>query len=140
MNKFIGIGRITKELELKYTTNNKACVNFTIAVDKLVNGEKKADFINCVVWEKQAENLVKYCHKGSKIAIDGVVNTRTYDKDDGSKVYITEIVARMIEFLDSKDSGTKQEAVSPYDYQSEPKEDPFKDFGDNVVIDDNFLD
>ena len=99
MNKFIGIGRLTKSLELKYTITNKACVNFTIAVDKLVNGVKEADFINCVAWEKQAENLVKYCHKGSKIAVDGSISTRTYDKEDGTKVYITEINSRMIEFF-----------------------------------------
>ena len=78
INKVILIGRITKDIELKYTETQKAVATFTIAVDR---SDKQTDFINCVVWNEQAENLKKYQSKGSKIAVDGNIQTRTYEKD-----------------------------------------------------------
>ena len=104
MNRTILIGRITKDLELKTTQSNIPVVTFTLAVDKQFkddSGERGADFIQCVTWRKTAENLVKYCGKGSLIAVDGRISTRDYDTDNGKR-YVTEVVADDIQFLDSK--------------------------------------
>jgi len=123
MNKFIGIGNITKPLELKYTASSKAVASFTIAI----NGyNDTTDFINCVVWDKQAENLVKYCSKGSKVAVEGRLSTRSYDDKDGKRVYITEITATNIEFLNSKEESKED---MPQEVYAEQQEDPFSEFG-----------
>ena len=115
MNRTILIGRITKDLELKTTQSNIPVVTFTLAVDKQFkddSGERGADFIQCVTWRKTAENLVKYCGKGSLIAVDGRISTRDYDTDNGKR-YVTEVVADDIQFLDSKkdDEPSKPEYV-----------------------------
>ena len=102
MNKVTLIGRITKDLELKYIgEKNTANVKFNLAVDNYENGQKGADFIPVTVWGKQAENLCKYCGKGSQIAVNGALKIRSYDKD-GVKKYVTEVLAdgfNGIEFL-----------------------------------------
>ena len=102
MNKVTLIGRITKDLELKHIgEKNTANVKFNLAVDNYENGQKGADFIPVTVWGKQAENLCKYCGKGSQIAVNGALKIRSYDKD-GVKKYATEVLAdgfNGIEFL-----------------------------------------
>lgn len=102
MNKVALIGRITKDLELKHIgEKNTANVKFNLAVDNYENGQKGADFIPVTVWGKQAENLCKYCGKGSQIAVNGALKIRSYDKD-GVKKYVTEVLAdgfNGIEFL-----------------------------------------
>lgn len=102
MNKITLIGRITKDLELKHIgEKNTANVKFNLAVDNYENGQKGADFIPVTVWGKQAENLCKYCGKGSQIAVNGALKIRSYDKD-GVKKYVTEVLAdgfNGIEFL-----------------------------------------
>lgn len=139
MNSVNLIGRITKDLELRYTTSNIACVAFTIAINngKDKNGEeRKADFPRIYVYEKQAENLVKYCDKGRLIAIDGRIKTRDWLREDGTKVYETYVIANRIEFLESK---PREEAPLPEpEYTSKetvPESDPFKDFGEQIEID-----
>src|SRR6056297_1449137 len=104
MNKTILIGRITKDLELKYTQSNIAYCKFTLAVNRSFkeDGEYKADFIRCVAWRNQAENLCKYQGKGSHIAVEGRIQTGSYDDQDGKRVYTTDVVCDSIEFLDSK--------------------------------------
>ena len=93
MNKVTLIGRITKDLELKHIgEKNTANVKFNLAVDNYENGQKGADFIPVTVWGKQAENLCKYCGKGSQIAVNGALKIRSYDKD-GVKKYVTEVLA-----------------------------------------------
>ena len=118
--------------------------NFTNA-----NGEREADFINCVVWDKQAENLAKYQHKGNQIAVEGRIQTRNYDDKDGKRVYVTEILATNISFLDAK--GTSNGAGSfnniPEPSMEQPsttstvsvEKDPFEAFGDSIEISDNDL-
>ncbi len=112
MNRTILIGRITKDLELKTTQSNIPVVTFTLAVDKQFkdeSGERGADFIQCVTWRASAENLVKYCGKGSLIAVDGRISTRDYDTDNGKR-YVTEVVADNIQFLETKkDEQPKQD-------------------------------
>lgn len=92
-----------RDPELKYTQSNLAYCKFTLAVNRKYskNGEKQVDFINCVAWRKTAENLAGYMSKGSKIAVEGNIQTVSYTNKNGAKVYTTEVVAENIEFLDS---------------------------------------
>lgn len=102
MNKVIFIGNLTHNLELKYTSYNKAVLDTSIAVQRPYsnqNGERETDFINIQVWGKQAENLKKYCEKGSKIAIDGELRTSSYEKSDGTRGYRTFVLVENVEFL-----------------------------------------
>ena len=111
MNKVVIIGRLTKDPELKYTPGNGTAVTtLTLAVDNYnsKSGEKGADFIPVVIWGKQAENTAQYMVKGNQIAISGRISTRSYDAKDGTKRYVTEVVADMfngVQFL-SKSNGT----------------------------------
>ena len=107
MNKAILLGRLTKDPEIKYTQSGKAVASFTLAVDrrKSASGEKQADFISCVAWEKTAETIGNYCGKGQQIAVEGRIQSRSYDAQDGSKRYVTEVVASDIEFAGSRPQG-----------------------------------
>jgi single-strand DNA-binding protein len=113
MNKVVLIGRLTKDPELKFTPGSGTAVaSFTIAVDKRVKndtGEKQADFISIVVWGKTAEYVANYSAKGKLIGISGRIQTRSYDAKDGTKRYVTEVVAeevQILEFARSSNSGS----------------------------------
>ena len=110
MNKVILIGRITKDPELRKTPTDVSVVQFTIAVNRTFqqqNGERQADFINCIAWRNQAENLAKYIKKGGQIAVEGSIQTRSYDDQNGVRRFVTEVVCSQITFLESRrqDSG-----------------------------------
>lgn len=110
MNKVILIGRVTKDIELKKTNSGKSVVSFTLAVNrdyKNAEGSYDADFINCVAFEKRAETISKYVHKGDKFSICGKLNTRTFEKSDGSKGYATEVMVDDFEFLEPKKQATE---------------------------------
>ena len=110
MNKVILIGRLTKDPELRTIASGNATTSFTIAVNRNFtnqNVEREADFINCVAWRKQAENVAKYCTKGSQVAVEGRIQTRSYDAQDGTKRYVTEVVADNVTFLGSRASGSQ---------------------------------
>jgi single-strand DNA-binding protein len=118
MNKVILIGRLTKEPELKYTTgSNTAVCGFTLAVDKRFQKqgeEKKADFISCQAWDKNAEFIAKYFQKGSKVAVVGRIQTRTWDDTEGKKHYVTEVVVEESYFVESKKSdGAPSKSQNP---------------------------
>jgi single-strand DNA-binding protein len=146
MNKAFLVGHLTKDPELRYLNNNTTAVaTFTIAVNRTFanqNGEREADFINIVVWRKQAENVKKYLTKGSLVGIDGRIQTRNYDGQDGKKVYVTEVVADNVQFLGAK--GQRENNVSPQDFsgfesQIPPvstniSDEPFADFGETVEL------
>lgn len=100
MNTWVGIGRLVRDPEVRYTQSGKAVCRFTLAIDRR-GGEKQADFIPCVAWEKTAEVIAQYVSKGQKIAVDGRIQTRSYEQD-GRKVYVTEVVVQSMEFCDSK--------------------------------------
>lgn len=105
LNRAILIGRLTRDPELKYTTSGTAVATFTLAVDRFranAQGDREADFIPIVVWQKQAENCANFLGKGSLVAVDGRIQTRSYDAKDGTKRYVTEIVAEAVRFLDKK--------------------------------------
>lgn len=106
MNKAIIIGNVTKDLELKRTQSGQAVINFNVAVQRNFTndkGEREADFISVVAWGKIAENASTYLGKGSKVAIEGRIQVRNYEDKDGKKVYIVEIVAEQVQFLDTKE-------------------------------------
>ncbi|MFC2343091.1 MAG: single-stranded DNA-binding protein [Negativicutes bacterium] len=108
MNHWVGIGRLTCDPEVRYTQSGKACAKFTLSIDrrKSSDGNQQADFISCVAWEKIAEVISQYCTKGKKIAVEGRIQTRSYDAKDGSKRYVTEVVVQSMEFCESKRDAT----------------------------------
>lgn len=142
MNKVFLIGRLTKDPELRYTSSNVPCCAFSIAVNRNFtnqNGEREADFINIQVWKKMAENCSKYLAKGSQVAIDGRIQTRTYDTQNGSKRYVTEVVADNVQFLDNKKDGQQsgQETTNlQTDTQSDIHSNPCEDIGRQISLED----
>lgn len=125
MNKWMGIGRLTKDPDVRYTQDNKAVARFTLAVDRRVarnaDGHQTADFIPVVAWEKRAEFAEKYLHQGSKIAVVGRIATSSYTDREGRKVYTTDIVAEELEFAESKQvSAAKEEPKAESGFVSAP--------------------
>lgn len=170
MNKVFLIGRLTRDPELRYTGANTAVATFSLAISRTYSnsaGERTTDYVNIVVWRKQAENVKNYLSQGSQVAIDGRIQSRTYDAPDGKKRYITEIVADNIEFLGSRPGSRRQvpnannesseennqaPEPTPYDFEIPIQEEeapsfsgtdtdsnPFADFGASIEIDDNEL-
>ncbi|CCY44871.1 single-stranded DNA-binding protein [Clostridium sp. CAG:1193] len=146
MNKVVLIGRLTKDPELRYTSSNIPTVTFSLAVNRPFqnqNGVREADFINIVMWRKQAETAKKYLSKGSLIAVDGRIQTRNYDGTDGKKVYVTEVVADNFEFLESKGQRANMTSDENMDsfVQNMPttdvKDEPYIDFGDTIELSDD---
>lgn len=151
MNKVFLIGRLTRDPELRYTSSNLPVATFSLAVNRNFtsqSGERETDFINIVVWRKQAENIKNYLTQGSQVAVDGRIQTRTYDGEDGKKRYITEVIADNVQFLDTKSSRENANAstsdVTPSDFSdnmptTNVKNDPFSDFGSSIEINDDEL-
>ena len=162
MNKAILIGRLTKDPELRYTNSNRAVCQFTVAIDRPFTnqstGQREADFINVVSWDKTAENIGKYMTKGRLIAVEGRIQTRNYDNNEGKKVYVTEVIANNVQFLESKNSSNSNNSLNdmpeppqektPYDFSDNPsneedtmstEKDPFESFGEQIEISDNDL-
>lgn len=112
MNKVVLIGRLTKDPELRFTPNNGTAVaTFTLAVDRRFsgqNGQREADFIPIVVWGKQAESTANYMNKGKLMAVHGRIQTRSYDAKDGSKRFVTEVIAEEVKFLEWGQSRNNQ--------------------------------
>lgn len=105
MNRVLLVGRLTKDPDLRYTPNGIAVATFTLAVNRTftnAQGEREADFINCVIWRKQAENVANYLKKGSLAGVDGRLQTRNYDGQDGKRVYVTEVLAENVQFLEPR--------------------------------------
>jgi single-strand DNA-binding protein len=105
INNVTLVGRLTKDPELKYTPNGVPVATFTLAVNRQYssqNGEREADFLNCVVWRKPAENVANFLKKGSLAGVTGSIQTRNYDNQEGKRVYVTEIKADSVQFLEPK--------------------------------------
>ncbi|AKM19824.1 Single-stranded DNA-binding protein ssb [Geobacillus sp. 12AMOR1] len=113
MNRVVLVGRLTKDAELRYTPNGTAVASFTLAVNRPFTnqqGEQEADFISVIAWRKTAENVANHTAKGSLVAVDGRLQTRSYEKD-GRRVYVTEVVADTVQFLarsGSQEGGKQQ--------------------------------
>ena len=143
MNNVILIGRLTRDPELRTTANGTSTTSFSLAVDgyRNANGEVHTDFINIVVWNKQAENVCKFVKKGSQIAIQGRISTRSYDAQDGTKRYVTEVVASNVTFLGSRadnasanfESGSSIEDAPTADFS----EESYQDFSGDVTLSDD---
>lgn len=129
MNRACLIGRLCKDLKLNVTPNGIYNTSNTLAVQrqyKNANGEYDSDFINIVVWRNAAEYICKYAKKGSLVSVEGRIQTRTYENNEGKKVYVTEVNAEHVKILDKK--------------HEEKSDDPFADFGNSVELEENFLD
>lgn len=138
INRTILIGHLTKDVELRYTAKGDAVASFTVAVNRQFTnsqGEREADFINCVMWRKAAENFAKYTHKGSLVGIEGRIQTRSYENQQGQRVYVTEVVADNFSLLDSKPEGNQQNNTR----QSKTPGDPFANGGQSIDIGDDDL-
>lgn len=134
MNRVVLVGRLTKDPELKYTPNGVPVATFTLAVNRSFSnqqGERESDFINVVVWRKPAENVANFLKKGSLAGVDGKIQTRNYEGQDGKRVYITEVVAESVQFLEPK--GEKKEN-KPAQQQTG---DPFAGKGQIDISDDD---
>jgi single-strand DNA-binding protein len=141
MNNVNIIGNITKDIELKYTQNNKAVTTVSIAVNEGFGDNQKTYFLDVQVWEKQAENLAKYCSKGSKIAVSGKLVQQTWEYE-GKKQSKVLIQANNVMFLDSKKEGQAPKEPSQADILNnvmENEKDPFKDFGNEVQLSEDDL-
>lgn len=120
MNRVVLVGRLTKDPDLRYTPAGVTVATFTLAVNrpfKNGQGEQEADFIQCVVWRKPAENVANFLKKGSLAGVDGRVQTRNYEGNDGKRVYVTEIVAESVQFLEPKQNAV--EGSTPNNNQNE---------------------
>ena len=151
MNNVCLVGRLTRDPELRTTSSGVANCRFSLAVDGRPdsNGNPHTDFINIVVWRNQAENVAKYCKKGSQVAISGRIQTGSYQGSDGNTRYTTDVVADRVQFLGSKNASSSEEFADDMpDYSmgdqssaqgANLEEDPFKDFGSEVVLSDDDL-
>lgn len=117
INNVVLVGRLTKDVELKHTQSGLATASFTLAVERNFanqNGQRDTDFINCVMWRKSAENFAKFTHKGSLVGIEGRIQTRNYENQQGNRVYVTEVVADNFSLLESKKASQQsQPQVQP---------------------------
>ncbi len=159
MNKVILIGRLARDPEMRTTGSGVSMTRFTIAVSRPISpqagGQPQTDFIGCIAWRRQAENIAKYCFKGSQVAVEGRIQTGSYDGTDGQKHYTTDIVADNVTFLGTRGNGESNSSngfgdtsySAPMPSYNEPQvmpstdisEDPFKDFGEEISLSDDDL-
>ena len=158
INSIALTGRLTRDVDLRYTQSGTAVGTFTLAVDRQYkrDGEPTADFISCVIWRKSAENFAKFTRKGSLVGVEGHIQTRTYDNNAGQRVFVTEVVVENFALLDSKNAQTAPEAtnqpqtapqqtgVNSYQSQQKPAQtapqasnDPFSSNGKQLDISDD---
>lgn len=140
MNKALLVGRITTKPELRTTSSGIPFARFSVAINRPFtnNGERTADFINILVWRKQAENVCNFLDKGSQVAIEGRIQTGSYTDKDGNNRTSFEVVADNVQFLDSK-SQRSNESQIPISDGVDIGNDTYSEFGESVSIDDNFL-
>lgn len=169
MNKVILIGRLARDPEMRTTGSGISMTRFTVAVNRPFNpqnsnGQQQADFISCIAWRRQAENIAKFCSKGSQVAVEGRVQVSSFDGQDGQRRYTTDIVADNVTFLGTRSNGDNGSygasnysapsfnSPEPNFSQSMPtynepqdmpstdvSEDPFKDFGEEIALSDDDL-
>lgn len=152
INNVTLVGRLTKDCDLRYTASGTAVAAFTLAVNRNFtnkNGEREADYVNCVIWRKPAETLANYTRKGTLIGLVGRLQTRNYENQQGQRVYVTEVVVESFQLLESKEvsqqrgvnasnsTPTRQQASNTQ--QSFPNSDPFINNGSSIEISDDDL-
>ena len=142
INTVVLTGRLTKDVDLKYTQSGLAVGTFNLAVDrrfKSANGEQEVDFINCVIWRKPAETLANFTGKGTLIGVEGRLQTRNYENKQGQRVYITEVVVDNFTFLEPRQNNSQQNQSNNNGYQSHGSNqgsDPFAG-GDQIDVADD---
>lgn len=153
INRVVLVGRLTKDVDLKYTPSGVAMARFTLAVNRTFTnqqGEKEADFINCLVWRKQAENAANYLSKGSLAGVEGRIQTGSYEGQDGKRVYTTDVVADSVQFLEPKNgqatqnnapTSQPQQNYQPSNQSNYTKvdEDPFTNSSGPIEVQDDDL-
>lgn len=156
MNKVVLIGRLSRDPELRHTTSGMPVCQINVAISRPVSQgrEPETDFINVVVWNKQAENVARYLSKGRQVAVEGRIQTRNYDNNEGKRTYVTEVVASNVEFLGSANDNNRtnvnndQTNENPFDSfetmestvdTTSVDNDPFASFGEKVEISDSEL-
>ena len=151
MNRVELIGRLTRDPELRYTSSNIPTARFTLAVNRPFqsqNGEQGTDFISVVVWRKQAENVKKFVTKGSLVAVEGRIQTGSYENKDGQRVYTTDVVADSVQFLETRTQSQNRienNNITPADFmqdtntnnESDMSDEVFANFGDSIEISDD---
>src|SRR5690625_4444909 len=128
LNRVVLVGRLTKDPDLRYTPNGVAVANFTVACNRPFSnqqGEREADFINCVVWRRQAESFANYMKKGSLIGVDGRIQTRRFEGQDGKTVFVTEVLAESIQFLETK-GASQGSGANPSGFQQNTNQNQFQ--------------
>lgn len=126
INNVVLIGRLTRDVELRYTPTNVAVATFTLAVNrnfKNADGEREADFINCIMWRQQAENLANWTKKGMLVGITGRIQTRSYENQQGQRVYVTEVVAESFQVLEKRDNAANKPSLDnqmPPNFSGQP--------------------
>lgn len=140
LNRVALVGRLTRDPELRRTGNGTAVTSFTLAVDRNFSTRdgQEADFINCVVWRKPAENVAQYCSKGSLVSVDGRIQTRSYDNNQGQRVYVTEVVADSVQFLETRAQRERAQQSAPMMQQPTMTQQPRQnnnDFYDMKTVD-----
>ena len=161
MNRVFLVGRLSRDPELRHTTSGMAVCQINVAISRRTGAgrEPETDFINVVVWDKQAENVSRYLAKGRQVAVEGRIQTRSYDNNEGKRTYVTEVVANNVEFLGSNSDNTRTNAApeeNPFDFDMPADEmsgesnnknqetvstdnDPFAAFGEKIEVSDNDL-
>ena len=133
INRFIGVGRLTKDPEFRTTPNGVSVTTFTIAVNRTftnAQGEREADFINCVTFRKQADNVNKFLTKGSLAVVEGRIQTRSYENNEGRRIFVTEVVCDSVQFLDTKNNNGNNNRQQTEQTQQEKPFDNGNDFPD----------
>ncbi|MFK2826570.1 single-stranded DNA-binding protein [Bacillus sp. B190/17] len=128
MNRVILVGRLTKDPDLRYTPNGVAVATFTLAVNRSFanqQGERETDFINCVVWRRPAENVANFLKKGSLAGVDGRIQTRNYEGQDGKRVYVTEVLAESVQFLEPRSAAAGGRSNENNAYGSDQRNQDF---------------
>ena len=152
INRVVLVGRLTKDPELRYTPSGVAVTKFTLAVNQnfKTDGEQKADFINCTVWRKPAENAANFLKKGSLAGVEGRIQTGSYEGTDGKRVYTTEVVCDSVQFLEPKSQGVQapqndeqqqfgQQQPNTQQNYTRVDEDPFSSGSGPIEINDDDL-
>lgn len=134
MNKVILIGRFVRDPEIRYTSNDKCCANFSIAVDRKYKqeGQQDADFPRVIAWGKTAEFIEKYFRQGMKIVIEGRIQTGKYTNKEGQTVYTTDVVAESVEFAESKSASSNSNSSKPAESKPKIDEDGWMNIPDDV--------
>ena len=147
MSKVLLVGRLTRDPEMRTTGTGMVVTKFSVAVNHNFtdrNGERGVDYINCSAFNRQAENIAKYCKKGSLVSVEGSIRTGSYDAPDGTKKYTTDVACNQVNFLSTKNDNSNNFEANPMpidnNYQ-EPEipstnleEDPFKSFGEEITL------